>query len=331
MSDNEDSINNKDPLFQMLTKISNQNDNIKKQNDEINANIKDIKTDLLKQNGKINDIIKQVSVLENENLNLKKKLLAAEQKIRKNNLVIYGVGEEENADITSIITKIFSEKLDIQITSFDINNIYRVGTKSEDKRRPVILELVRYIKKQEIFAQVPKLKGTGISLAHDLTPEEREEKKILYTHYKDARAKNYLAKIKKNILYINGDAYTYEDLKDKELGDIIQDQENSNNAVAVYETNSAPATPDINTVSNIFRLKQNEIKQNKNTSESELHVEKIKPNIDTGKTGTHISNQESSKGKENKENKETPTAKKITRSTKPLEKTSPPPKRQKNK
>lgn len=339
MSDNEDSIKNEDPVFQMLAKIAKQNENIKKQNDEItkqnveiNANIKEIKTDLSKQTEEINNIIKKVSVLENENLDLKKKLLVAEQKIRKNNLVIYGVEENENADIISVTIKIFSTKLNVEINPLDINNIYRVGIKSENKRRPVIVELVRYIKKQEIFAQVAKLKGTGISLAHDLTPEEREEKKILYSHYKAARAKNYLAKIRKNTLYVNGDPYTYEDLKNKELGDIIQDQEKSNNIIAVYETNSAPATPDINSVSYIFPycLKQNENKQNQNTTESELHVEKIKPTIDTEKTGTKkTSVQEYSKDKE--ESKETPTTKKTTRSTKPLEKASPPPKRQKNK
>lgn len=217
----------------LLNTIINQNNDIKK-------DIEQIKSDIATQCQKIDNIGCKVVTLENENKELNKKLIIVERKLKTNNIIIFGI-EENILDLLSFVKKIIIETLEVKITDLEINNIYRIGQKSTNKLRPVKLELVTNLKKQEIFREVSKLKNTGIVFSNDLLPQEREEQKVLRYHLKTAREKQYNAKIVKNKLVINGDTYSYEDLKKQEQENT--EVEKTTNIIINAKINSAPSTP----------------------------------------------------------------------------------------
>ena len=63
-----------------------------------------------------------------------------------------------------------------------------------------------------------------------------KKRKYLSEQLKAAREKNYIAKIRKNVLIVNGEEYSYEDLKNNEqLTEIYKTPEKT--------VSSAPATP----------------------------------------------------------------------------------------
>lgn len=212
------------------------------QNNEIKQDIKEIKRELVKHTETIGELKNKINVLELENSEIKKELRITQRKIKKNNIIIFGLPDDEELDVKTQVKALAANSLGVTLEEIEIDNVYRIGTKKVNKPRAVIVELVRNIKKQEIFKNVTKLKGTGIIITNDLIPEEIEEKKVLVRHLKLAREKQYNATIKNNKLVVNGETYTCEDLKNIDAENI---SEFYCRHVPHSGSSSAPATPTI--------------------------------------------------------------------------------------
>lgn len=227
--------NTSDDLFKYIQAIN-------EKCDQIRIDIANVKKDLSEEIEKIN---LENRKLKEENNNLKVKLNVVEQKLRKYNLIVYGLEEQktEIGDIQEII-KIFNQKLDIKCRFDDIRDIYRLGKYYEGKNRPLSIELVNYKLKIELLHKAKLLKGTSIYLANDYTPGEYQKQKVLRKHMIDARSENCKAYIKKNILYIEDKGYTFEDLsklsteQNKDKDNITDSEENPQN-----ELNAQTAKP----------------------------------------------------------------------------------------
>lgn len=231
MGDKDKLISNSD-IFKLLQSVADSNK-------EIKEDIKTIKEELSSQNQNIIELNKKVESLEIENKELHKSLEAAKNIIKKNNIVIFGIPDEQDTNIRGELHKLFKEQLEVEVFEEDIDNLYRVGAVRTDKPRPVILEFVRNTVKQQIFSNVRKLKGSGISISNDLTPEKRNQQRVLLKHLKAARLKNYNAKILKDKLIVDGITYSYEDLVETDKLDISH-----NNILLIPSGNrSAPETP----------------------------------------------------------------------------------------
>ncbi|CAH1153973.1 unnamed protein product [Phaedon cochleariae] len=202
---------------------------IYQQNNQIIEDIKTIKNDLQKVTKTVHDIEVKLELLESENKELKVEVETAKRKLKNNNLVIFGIEEKDDAETTNIVKQTLQDKLNIRLEDTDINNTYRIGKRNTSAKRPIILELVRNIKKQEILRNCGKLKGTDIAVSHDLTTKEREEKKVLYKYYKEAKGNKCETTLLKNKLIINGVSYKYEDLT-KEVDRTLNNIETSGNS-----------------------------------------------------------------------------------------------------
>ncbi|KAG5877725.1 hypothetical protein JTB14_037175 [Gonioctena quinquepunctata] len=170
---------------------------IKKNTSEIKAEIKSINDTL---NQKLENLEKKYSKIE-------EKIVYIERENKKNNIVIFGITTDwENLLNTTLeqLNIIFGCKLDER----DINNIHLIG-----KKNTIIVEFISNLQKQKIFKHLYKLKGTGISITHDLRPEDRELNRNLVHHLKEARAKNQKAHIKNFKLFVNAVPYTIEELE----------------------------------------------------------------------------------------------------------------------
>ncbi|KAG5888154.1 hypothetical protein JTB14_035136 [Gonioctena quinquepunctata] len=161
----------------------------------------------------------KVEILEKKNISLKNQLSKFEKQLKLNNLVIYGIEENQNENQEILINK-FSElattKLELKITRTEINNIFRLGKKA-GHNRPILISLSSQIRRQEIVRNARKLKGTKIVITEDLTNGELEERKILLGALKEAKSNNKTAFLKRNKLIVEGESYTVADIENKKL------------------------------------------------------------------------------------------------------------------
>lgn len=241
------------------TKISTQDiyDSIQviiRQNTELRAEVSEIKKNFETQNERFKIIENKVSNLEETNRKLELRLNNVEKKLKRNNVIIFGLYEDNNIPLIELVRKFFVEKLNVSLEQTDLNDAYRIGSKQTNgNQRPVIVELLSKHKKKEVFNNVKLLKNTKYSIADDLSEKERKERKILYEHHVAARTKGYPTKIFRNRLEINGKTYTTRDLQDSAL-QITSATENVSKVSRI--STSAPNTPDIAEPQEVFTFER---------------------------------------------------------------------------
>lgn len=172
---------------------------LKKQTESINQNI--------------NNTLRRLQNSENNICKLKKRCLYLERRIRKNNIVIFGLTVDGSEIVEQTISKL-NELFGLNVTTKDINNIYKIGKSSNP---PIVVEFVSFLLKKQVFHDTDKLKalrGTNISVANDLCEEDRQEQKVLRKHLKVARSDNKQARIVGNKLEVEGRLYTAAELED---------------------------------------------------------------------------------------------------------------------
>lgn len=144
---------------------------------------------------------------------LQNRCVYLERKIRKNNVVVFGLNDikPDNNIAEATIGKI-NELLQTTYSLADVNNVYKTSNRKES---PIVVEFTSFIKKSHIFRDKERLKGLkafGVSVANDLCREDREEQKILLQHFKQAKKDNIPAKLRGRRLEIDGQLYTASQL-----------------------------------------------------------------------------------------------------------------------
>ena len=93
------------------------------------------------------------------------------QYYRRNGLLIYGVEENNNEDTDKIVLNIINNDLEIDLTDVAIDLTHRIGDpkKKKKKARPIIVKLVRYYDRKEVFSKKKHLKRKSISITERLT------------------------------------------------------------------------------------------------------------------------------------------------------------------
>lgn len=182
-------------ISDIKTLLNEQTKDIKK---DIKRNFKHIESKIYKNSKKITE--------------LEKRCLYLERKIRKNNIIIFGLNISDENLVTNTILKL-NTYLESNITENDINNIYKLN---KNEKSPIIVEFIRYLRKAEIFKNIEKLKALkehNISISNDLCMIDRQNQKILREHYKCAKEKNLNTKIRGHKLIIEDKVYTAEELE----------------------------------------------------------------------------------------------------------------------
>ncbi|CAG9768965.1 unnamed protein product [Ceutorhynchus assimilis] len=186
---------------------------VQESNNGISQDIKQIKKDFQTYKEEISKIKDTVKTLESANQIISEKINLHDI-MRKKNIVLFGL--PESSTLEEDLKSFFLEKLSVKIENFDLDNFYRIGERSENKVRAVLVKFTREKTKQDVFKNVKKLRGTAYSIANDLSQKQSQEQNILYNHYKSAKSKQYSAKIVKNTFIVNGTTYTVEDLREDE-------------------------------------------------------------------------------------------------------------------
>lgn len=156
-----------------------------------------------KMDEKIKPIIAENKDLKIKLTNLEKEIEYLKRDKKQNNIIIFGLKEEEESTSGLIqeAKKIFNNDLNINIGDFEINNIYRIGKKSPDgKPRPVLFSFVNSWKKNELMKVRKNLKD--IYITEDYSKEVLEKRKMLQTKLKEERMKGNFAYLKYDKLVV---------------------------------------------------------------------------------------------------------------------------------
>lgn len=196
-------------------------------------------------------------VLEKENEILKERLERTEQYCNKNNIIIFGLNKSKTLSAEYLCEEI-NRLMKIQIEPREINDYYTLGKVGNS---PIKVEFISYQSKKYIYQHTKELKGTGVSIANDLTLKQRQELKKLKSFLIEVRSK-YSEKsyLKGNKLIIGEKSYTLEELE--------------KSSEKVQTINSAPSTPTISYRNEYVEEEQNKL-ISKEESEESAKEEKI--------------------------------------------------------
>ncbi|CAG9825675.1 unnamed protein product [Phaedon cochleariae] len=185
-------------------------DNISK---DITTKISEHKEEVSK---KFKEADEKIESLQNENKILKKQIESNERELKKNNVIIFGLQEEEEENLYEKVVDFIQNK--IQIADFnksDLSCVYRFG-RQDTYPRPVLVKILALYRKSEILKNGYLLKNSNYSVSNDLSPIERQNQKILRKHLKKAKEQNLEAYIRGNNLIVDTKSYNSSDLVELE-------------------------------------------------------------------------------------------------------------------
>ena len=163
------------------------------------------------------DILSSVSIRqESEIAALKKRVIKAEQKSMKPNLVISGIKEQEGEDCVAKVQELFGQELQIRET-IPIKVAHRLGKKNPNKPnqvRPIVAKLKKPDEKAKIFPQLKLLKGSkkyvNDQLPEEVDEERRRERQIVAANKKLPVSQQQKLKFKKNKLLVGANMIPYK-------------------------------------------------------------------------------------------------------------------------
>lgn len=145
----------------------------------------------------------EIEELKSENKKLREKLCSLEKNKRQNNIIIFGLKENEQSlsDLMELIKAKISSDLNIPLENRDINTIYRIGNKNtSNKDRPILVTFVNGWKKTEIMRNRNKLKD--VYATEDYPKEVLDKRKELQEKLVEERKKGNFAVIKYDKLIV---------------------------------------------------------------------------------------------------------------------------------
>ncbi len=95
-----------------------------------------------------------------------------EQYSRRNCLLIHGIAESDDEDTTDKAIGVIADKVGVSIAKTDVDRSHRLRRRTDlngKKPRPIVLKLVAYTKRAQIFRAKKQLKGTGLLITESLT------------------------------------------------------------------------------------------------------------------------------------------------------------------
>jgi hypothetical protein len=161
---------------------------------------------------------KEMLCLGQENEKLKRnireqeeRLEMIEREIRRNNIIIQGMVDQERGDhaetrekVQEVLRKIGA---DLVNANMDIAEVSKIGTYETRKKRPILIKLRTRQCKLLILKRTKNLKGTDIWITENFTRTVQQERKQLIPHFKQAKQDGHKVLIKYDKLIIEGKVY----------------------------------------------------------------------------------------------------------------------------
>lgn len=138
----------------------------------------------------------------------------AENRLRRSNLLFFGIKDENTetwAQSEAKIVSFCSTNLGINVNNADIERAHRLGRYCADKMRPIIVKFAHYKDKSKIIQSSRKLKETPFFIREDYSARVRLARQKLYSF---GQQSNTIFKIRFDKLSIDKKQYTYDAITD---------------------------------------------------------------------------------------------------------------------
>ncbi|CAH1107938.1 unnamed protein product [Psylliodes chrysocephalus] len=149
---------------------------------------------------KISHLVDDIKDLRKENTECKQRILESERKLKKFNLIVYGVQGVET-DTTDELLKVIGDYLHITCNKQQFRDVFRFGRQVEGKIRPILFEVVNYELKTQILNAArlinEDLRKIKVLFLNDYAKEDYIKRKFLHGQLKEAKTIHPQAKIKK--------------------------------------------------------------------------------------------------------------------------------------
>ena len=184
-------------LMKQLKKRDDKIDGLEKKIDKLekdNENVVLLGEKVKTLEEKIDSLESQVIVAKNANVLLERKIDDGEQYTRRTSLRINGIacGEKEKETAQVCLDKVKAEvsKLGLDPESYSFDRAHRIGKERRDSKgkplpRQMIVRLLYWSDRNEIYQARPKERGAKVKFYADLTKRRLDLKKLAIEHVKD--------------------------------------------------------------------------------------------------------------------------------------------------
>lgn len=155
-----------------------------------------------------NELKSQVAALRKENKYLRDALDIQEAKSRKNNVIIFGLEENEsNESPTETVIEI-CKSMNVELKSETITDAFRIGRNKGS--RPIVCKVASFGKKCEIMRKSKT--QNSFKILNDLTKKERRDRKEFHHYIRAAKSNGHNAFVRNGTLVVNGRVFKKADL-----------------------------------------------------------------------------------------------------------------------
>ncbi|KAF4532489.1 hypothetical protein B566_EDAN003065, partial [Ephemera danica] len=159
----------------------------------------------------------EITTLKEANRELLDMVNTQESLLRKNNILIHGIDENDKLSAEQVVRNICSD-LHVDLSSDSITEVFRIGRNKG--KRPIVCKFTSFNKKKEIMDKNRALQSNQYYINHDLSKQHRDAKKYLKPYRDHAMKNNLTAYIRGTNLIINGQSWTFDELR-QNFGDDI--------------------------------------------------------------------------------------------------------------
>lgn len=189
-------------------------------------------TSLKQYHERVDECVETVTAMRIDVSQMSKKICDLENRSRRNNIVVDGLKEsarEDNATLERKIVKdVIRDTLGIEVRSLE--RIHRVGSKKDNRERPVILRFYDFTEKLTILRNAFKLKDSSISISEDFSAEVRERRRKLWQSAKENRVNGEKVALVFDKLKVGNQLFVWDDRENKrvQIGQAKRDMAKAN-------------------------------------------------------------------------------------------------------
>jgi hypothetical protein len=141
---------------------------------------------------------KTVDTMKIELQETQQRLSQLERHARRNNIVIFGIPAD--IAVPDALQTVLRDAISLEQVP-EYKTAYRLGKNTA--KPPILVRLREQKDKENIMAKVSNLKGTKISINHDLTPEEQATRRTIVAAAKLATSRNIPCRVRRTGLLVN--------------------------------------------------------------------------------------------------------------------------------
>jgi regulator of replication initiation timing len=211
--------------------------------DKIDIQFNELSSGLKEMQVKLKNINNETVQLRAENMELRSKIEAFDNKLRRRNIIIHGLNVSgDRSKLRAELVTFFAEKLQMAVLEQHIEQCYTFHT-SNSTTSPIFVSLFDMNLKDIIMRSWHKLKGTNIYINHDLTKPARDEQKILRIAARKAREAGCIARISGNKICVNGRMFCVDDVRNIDSWSTVGNYSNRKDSASSSDEDNSDRPP----------------------------------------------------------------------------------------